>query len=274
MPLVSVILPTHNGARFIARAIGSVQAQSARDWELLVVDDGSTDTTREIVSAIAESDARIRLVANSANLGIQKTLNRGLAEASGKWVARIDDDDIWTDPEKLAAQVAYIEAHPHTVVVGTWAIVVNEDGNEIYRYRLPRTDAAVRRSILAKNPFSHSAVLFSRARALEAGGYGEGADVRHVEDHDLWLRLGTKGEFANLPRYSVSLTAWPGSLSARNRHEQFDKGRLLIGKYRDMYPGWHSAMLRAKLRLWLHRFFKYLPAPLGRAFLRLYKRFW
>lgn len=274
MPLVSIILPTHNGARFIERAIASVRSQTYTDWELVVVDDGSTDGTAQIVAKLAEEDARIRVVQNENNLGIQKTLNTGLAQATGEYIARIDDDDAWTDHAKLAAQVAYLDSHPDCVLVGTGARVVDEEGRESFRYRFPETDATIRRSMLSKNCFAHASVVFRKDVALRAGGYGEGTEVRHVEDHDLWLRLGTLGSLANLPTASVTLTARPGSLSSKNRHDQFRKALVLAKKYRDSYPGYLSALIRGTLRLWLFSFFAYVPKALRPVFMRFYKRHW
>lgn len=274
MPIVSIILPTHNGARFIERAIASVRTQTFVDWELVVIDDGSTDGTAQIVAKLAEEDARIRLVQNEHNLGIQKTLNTGLAHAAGKYIARIDDDDAWTDEAKLSAQVAYLDSHPDCVLIGTGARVVDEEGRESFRYRFPETDAAIRRSMLSKNCFAHASVVFRKDTALRVGAYGEGVEVRHVEDHDLWLRLGMLGSLANLSTASVTLTARPDSLSSINRHDQFRKALVLAKKYRDSYPGYLSAFMRGTLRLWLFSFFAYVPKVLRPVFMRFYKRYW
>lgn len=274
MPTVSVILPTYNGARCIQSAIESVCSQIYTDWELFVVDDGSTDATPALVAEIAERDSRIQYVKNDINLGIQKTLNKGLSLATGKYVARIDDDDAWTDSNKLAAQVEYLEAHPECVLIGTGARIVDEEGREINRYFLPETDVAIRRSMLAKNCFAHASVVFRTENARAVGGYGESPDVRHVEDYDLWLRLGLSGLLANLPSISVTLTARPGSLSAKNRQEQFVKMLALAKKYRDSYPGYSFAAFGGRLRLAFFSFFKLLPRPLRIGFLRFYKRHW
>jgi teichuronic acid biosynthesis glycosyltransferase TuaG len=106
-PVISIILPTYNGATYISRAIESVAAQSYTDWELLVIGDGSTDTTAGIVAEYIKKDSRIQYVKNDSNLGIQKSLNRGLHLAQGKYIARIDDDDQWIDTEKLTKQLNF-----------------------------------------------------------------------------------------------------------------------------------------------------------------------
>ena len=143
IPSISIVLPTYNGARTIAQAVESVLAQTHAGWELLVVDDGSTDGTAVLVAGYVAKDSRIRYLKSEANMGIQKTLNKGLHEAQGKYVARIDDDDVWIDAGKLAAQLAYMEANPACVLVGTGVVVADGEGKELFRYLLPETDVEI-----------------------------------------------------------------------------------------------------------------------------------
>ena len=172
MQLISIILPTHNGAVTIAAAISSIQAQTYQQWELIVINDGSTDETSDIVKKYQVDDARITLIEHPHNLGIQKALNQGLLLARGSFIARIDDDDRWGDTEKLSQQVAFLELNPEYVLVGTGVIVVDEVAkNELLRYIPPQSDESIRRSILGKNFFVHSAVLFSKKSAQSVGGY-------------------------------------------------------------------------------------------------------
>jgi glycosyltransferase involved in cell wall biosynthesis len=273
-PIISIILPAYNGRKTIARSIASVQAQTYGAWELLVIDDGSTDGTGEVVQALAEKDSRIRYIKNEANLGIQKTLNIGLREAKGAYIARIDDDDFWTIDYKLSAQYAYLRLHENCVLVGTGVSVVDEQETELFRYLLPETDANIRHTILSKNCFTHSAVLFSKKAALAAGGYGEGADTKHVEDYDLWLRLGTAGTLANLPLYATGFTLRAGSISAEHKREQFEKDMALAKKYRYAYPGYVRAVFRGTIRAVLYRFYDLVPKSLQHSVLRWYKKHW
>ena len=273
-PEISIILPTYNGARTLSRAIESVIAQTYSSWELLVIDDGSADATAEIAEGYVARDGRVRSLRNDTNLGIQKTLNRGLSEAKGKYVARIDDDDAWIDPEKLSRQMAYMENSPDCVLVGTGVALWDESGIETSRYLLPETDAAIRARMLSKNCFVHSTVLFSRDAAMQAGGYGEGEPVRHVEDYDLWLRLGLLGSMANLPIYAVGFTERAGSLSARNKQDQILKDWRLARAHRHDYPNSFGALLKGGARAALHRFFHLLPLGFQKAFFRWYKKNW
>jgi glycosyltransferase involved in cell wall biosynthesis len=227
--MISIILPTYNGATRITQAIQSVQDQTYTDWQLLIIDDGSTEDTRAVLPA----DSRIRYIRNETNLGIQKTLNRGLQEATGTYIARIDDDDIWSDRDKLALQVDFLETHPNHVLVGTGAILVDEMGNELSRYLLPESDTDIRSKILRKNCFVHSSVLFRNTGAR----YSENQNVRHVEDYELWVRLGKEGKFANLPVYGVTLSVRTNSLTAKNRITQASRAIGLVWRFKRTYPG-------------------------------------
>jgi len=259
MPEVSIILPTYNGVIRIEKAISSILAQSFSNFELIVIDDGSNDGTDQIIKKLSNEDKRIVYLRNEINLGIQKSLNRGLKEAKGKYIARIDDDDEWLDKDKLKKQVEFLEANPDYVLVGTGAVVVDENGKELLRYLLPETDSELRKKILSKNCFVHSSVVFRKDTVLVLGGYDESQAVRHVEDYDLWLKLGTKGKFANLPIYAVRFTLRRGNISSKNKIEQFKKDIFLIKKYRNYYPNYFWALVQGYLRLILYGLFLNLP---------------
>ncbi len=272
---VSIILPTYNGALRIASAIESIRTQSYQEWELLIIDDGSTDDTESIVSDFSNSDSRIRYIKNTHNLGIQKSLNSGLREARGEYIARIDDDDIWPLPDKLTLQVDYLDKNPTCVLVGTGVILVDESGKELMRYFVPETDTEIRRALLGKNCFVHSSVLFRREQALLCGGYDETMGTRHVEDYDLWLKLGIQGALANLRIYGVRFMVRGGSVSSQNKIEQFKKNFFLIQKFKHAYPQYVRAYLRSLLRICVYGFFSRLPFGFSfERMLKWYKKLW
>lgn len=225
--MVSIILPTYNGASRIKQSIDSAIAQTFVDWELIIIDDGSADD----IAAVIPSDARIRYIKNETNLGIQKTLNRGLAEAVGEYIARIDDDDIWSDITKLEKQVAFLETNTGHVLVGTGVIAVDEKGKELQRYLLPETDQLIRAKLLRKNCFVHSSVVF-RNMGIR---YSEEGEIKHAEDYELWLRLGLEGKLANLPIYGVRFTVRKSSLTGRNRVTQARRILGIAWKYKAHY---------------------------------------
>jgi glycosyltransferase involved in cell wall biosynthesis len=200
---VSIIIPTHNRANLLKRAIQSVLAQSFEDWELIVIDDASKDETRGMLAGYVSKDHRIRVVRNEQSQypDISGILNQGLEKARGEYVARLDDDDYWHDQNKLKTQVGFLDEHKDYVVVGGGMIVVDGCGRELYRFLKKEKDVDIRRYALSANPFAHTTVVFRRAEALSVGGYGKWS---YAEDWELWLKLGTRGRVYNFPRYFTS----------------------------------------------------------------------
>lgn len=242
--LVSIILPTYNGADRISRSIKSVQQQTIQDWELVIVIDGSSDVTYERVLRLAKEDKRIVIINNEQNQGIQKTLNNGLAHAKGKYIARIDDDDIWIDPRKLQKQFDFLEKNTDHVLVGTGIVLVNTKGEEIGQYVFPHSDVIIRNRILGQNCFAHPAVMYRRDIVELVGGYSEQVKHKHIEDHELWLRMGTIGKFANLNEYAVVYQVSEQGLSGKNKSRQlFNRIKLCI-EYKNEYPKFISSFCK------------------------------
>jgi glycosyltransferase involved in cell wall biosynthesis len=190
---VSVIMPVYNGERYLAQAIESMLAQTHRDLELLVIDDGSTDRSAEIMGQYARVDGRIRVV-RQPNRGVAAAANRGLEEATGEWVARLDADDIFL-PEKLERQIAFIGRNPGVRIVGTLGYFINHAGRVI---GLVGTEGPFDRVEFEKMAergepvfFIHSSTLMHRQTVLTAGGYRE--QFVQAEDVDLWLRMAEQG---------------------------------------------------------------------------------
>jgi glycosyltransferase involved in cell wall biosynthesis len=191
-PKVSILMRVYNAERHLRAAVDSVLAQTLTDFELLAIDDGSSDASVEILRAY--DDPRIRIV-SQANAGKIAAAARGLAEARGEYVAILDADDR-SAPERLDRQVAYLDAHPDAVLVGSALGIVDERGARIGVRRYPCDDAALRRAITIYNPFGHSAIAYRRDAARAAGGYDPHLIL---EDWDLSLRLMRLGSVANLP---------------------------------------------------------------------------
>jgi len=271
MPKISVIMPTYNGGKYIRRAIDSVLGQSFKDFEIIVINDGSTDDTEQVLQEYIGRDSRVNYFDNKNNLGIQKTLNRGLKESKGKYIARIDDDDEWIDKEKLKRQIEFLENNPGYVLVGTGATVVDEKGLELFRYLLPESDYEIRKKILRRNCFVHSSVLFKRESVLEIGGYSENKEVKHIEDYDLWLKLGTVGKVANLPIYGIKFMITEGGISSNNKADQFKKNITLISKFKKHYPKYFYSIVFCYLRLFLYKVLFFLPSILVNKIIKTYK---
>lgn len=241
---ISIILPTYNGGDRIGRSIQSVQNQSFQDWELIIVIDGSTDATFERVSRIAKNDTRIIIVHNEQNQGIQKTLNDGLKKVQGKYIARIDDDDVWFDDRKLQKQYDFLERNDDHVIVGTGMVLVTKKGEELGRYLFPTDDIFIRKKILGQNCFAHPTVMFRKSTIDRIGGYSEKEHHKHVEDHELWLRMGQVGKFANLPDYSILYQVDQQGLSGKNKVTQLKRRWKLCLEFKNNYPDFFQNFLK------------------------------
>lgn len=260
-PLISIILPTYNGADTINRSIVSVLAQTYHNWELIIISDGSTDETNAMVEKFSSSDSRIMFVANEHNMGIQKTLNKGIGLARGEYIARIDDDDQWTDPLKLSEQVAFFEKNPDHVLVGTDAMVADENGVTLSVNIMPKTDEEIRSKILSKNCLLHSTILIKKNIIKKVGGYSEKKANLHAEDYDLWLKAGLEGKMANLEIRSAILTAHNKSLTSRNRVMQARHVLEAVLAYRKKYPHFLIGFSISVTRFIFFYFLTILPLP-------------
>jgi glycosyltransferase involved in cell wall biosynthesis len=234
-PLVSVILPTYNRAALLSRAIGSILSQSFENFELIVVNDASTDGTRELLDREARRDVRIRAIHNEQNdfPDLSKLLNRALEVATGTYVARLDDDDYWCATDKLAKQVEFLSSHPEHVAIGGGVIVVDKEDREIFRYRKAERDEEIRDRALFANPLAHPTAMFVRELAIAVGGYG---NQRFAEDWDLWLRMGLRGRFHNHQDYFVRYRVTAENKSLRFHHQQAKVVLRMLARYRNRYP--------------------------------------
>jgi glycosyltransferase involved in cell wall biosynthesis len=244
-PKVSVILPTYNRVEYIKQSIVSVLKQTLENIELIVIDDGSEDNTENVVVGI--SDERIKYVKNKTNIGVTKSLNRGIEIASGKYIARIDDQDEWGDDNKLKKQVGFLEDNEEYVLIGTGVVVTNTKGGEKFRYLKPVTDNDIRRNMLQKNCFAHPSVVFCKDAFEKVGGYNE--SVKVGQDYDLWLRLGKIGKMRNLSEYAIRYVDDDQGVSSRKKKEQIKQNFYLITKHRKDYPGYLKGVIRNIARL-------------------------
>lgn len=248
-PVISIIVPTYNRERYIAQAISSAQKQSFKDWELIVVDDASTDKTEDVVMKIAEKDSRIRYVRQKENVGIAKNRNTGLSEAKGAYVAMLDSDDAWTDPDKLKKQLAFLKSRPDHAMVGTWVTKMDVNGTEYGHVKYEINDVDIRKKILFRNQFAQSSLIYRASVIKELGSYDPTYTVN--DDYDLWLRVGTSHKFANIPEYTTSYRVHPGGITTEKRLLAADEHILIIRKYKKKYPCYALALLKGYARILL-----------------------
>ena len=190
-PTISVVMPTYNEAEYVERAVASIRAQTFSDFEIVVVDDGSTDGTVELVQAF--EDDRIRVVRREGETGITSALNRGVGESSGRYVARHDADD-WSHPKRFERQVEVLEARPELALLGTGAYLVDATGDTIGRRRVLERPGL--RDLLEHNEFVHGSVVMNREALQSVGGYDEWFET--TEDYDLWIRLAEEYPVGNV----------------------------------------------------------------------------
>lgn len=193
LPMVSVVMSVFNGGPYLTCAVESITGQSFRDFEFIVIDDGSTDGSGELLEAARAADPRIRLL-HQENRGLIASLNRGCGLAQGTYIARMDADDIAL-PERLDLQVAYLRAHRGVDVLGGAVEFVDALGGPLGFRHYPQEDGEIRAQMLDRNCIWHPTVLMRRDAFAATGGYRE---VPAAEDYDLWLRMASRGQLANL----------------------------------------------------------------------------
>jgi len=206
-PAITVAMSVYNAAPYLGLAIESILAQSFGDFEFLIVNDGSSDSSAEIIDSYAVRDSRIRPI-HQENRGLVASLNRMIDEARAPLIARMDGDDI-SKPERFARQLAFLDANPDFGVVGTLTINIDGDGNESWLNADQPTDWEGFRDALRDKPLlCHPSAMMRTEVVRAAGGYR--AAFKHCEDYDLWLRLSERTKLCSLPerlllyRYSDS----------------------------------------------------------------------
>jgi len=213
-PLVTVLMSVYNGERYLRASVESVLAQTFSDFELIIVNDGSTDSSRAIITSY--QDPRILLVESEGNVGQPAALNLGLRRARGEWVARQDADDICL-PCRLEEQLRFLHAHPELVMLGAQAWLMDADGQPLGVTYYPCHDSISLRWLLCfENPFVHSTLMFRRSIILdEFGGYDE--TIRYGEDFALCSRLVSRHPAALMSQPVIRYRLHAGSKTATQR---------------------------------------------------------
>lgn len=217
-PLVSVVMPVYNAGIFLSVALTSIIEQTFCGWEMICVNDGSTDGSGKLLDQFARQDARIRVV-HQANTGIVGALNHGCELAQGPLICRMDSDDI-AIPHRMERQLAFLRNAPTCVAVGGSILEIDTDGDPLCCSRLPNSHAEIESNLLHRRTGLYHPTAMLRTEALRAvGGYRK--EYQWVEDHDLWLRLAQRGQLANLDevilcyRQHSSSVCWQRSAQQR-----------------------------------------------------------
>ncbi|MCZ6782767.1 MAG: glycosyltransferase family A protein [Proteobacteria bacterium] len=207
-PRVTVLMPAHDREAYVGQAVESVLAQTFQNFELLVVDDASSDRTAEVVAAYARSDPRLRLVRNEANLGIPETRSRGVKLARGELIAFLDDDDR-ARPRRLARQLAHLDRNPSCAAVGGWARRMDAQGRAGALIRRPTGPDRVRARMLFAASFKNTTMMARRELVLK---YGFRSEFPLSQDSDLWTRMALDHPVDNLPQVLCDYRVHAGSV--------------------------------------------------------------
>ncbi len=208
-PAISVVMPVHNGQAFLDEAIRSIRAQTLGDFEFIIVDDGSSDRTPEILQRHAAEDPRI-LIIEQAPAGVTEALNHGIESASGSLIARMDADDV-AKPWRLGRQVEALSQFPAAAVIGSNYEVIDRTGRVQRSVSLPTDPEQIREALSQRNCIAHPTVLMRRDAVLAVGGYRR-AFLR-CEDYDLWLRLGERYDLLNVDEPLIWYREHPAQLT-------------------------------------------------------------
>jgi hypothetical protein len=214
-PTISVLMSVYNGARFLRSAVESVLAQTCRDFEFIVVDDGSTDGSAELLAGF--QDPRLRLARNPDNVGLTRSLNRCLELARGRFIARMDSDDI-AHPERFARQLEFLGAHPGIGVLGTAYTNMDRGGRPLFRSSFAGEHGFLVWYLFFQNPIAHPSVMISAEALRKVGGYRP--EIRYGQDHDLWWRMAQNTRLCNLPEPLMRLRRHPHSITSLHTAEQ------------------------------------------------------
>ena len=236
----TVLLPVYNGGMTLHEAIESILEQSHRDFEFLIIDDASSDESREILRDYASQDPRIRLVLHDRNVGLSSTLNEGLEKARTDLVVRIDQDDIAL-PERLELQVRFMKSRPDVGAAGSHVYHMGKSPQHDRLVELPAEHEEIMQILPRQNCMYHPAMILRRGAALDIGGYRK--EFKNAEDYDLWLRLSRHSRLANLQvpllRYRFSVSG----MSLSRRWQQMRYVQMAIVSYRE--PSLRGADLEA-----------------------------
>ncbi|MFH0739977.1 MAG: glycosyltransferase family 2 protein [bacterium] len=216
-PKISVIMASHNGEKFIKEAIDSVLGGTFADFEFLIVDDGSTDLTAIMLNEYRARDERIKIITNSQCFGLTKSLNIALKQSLGKYIARMDDDDV-SLKNRLEKQLDFMERNLAVALCGSLGFVIDEKGETIKEKNLALSYAEIKKRLLFNNQFIHSSLMMRKKVLDREGFYNE--RFKKAQDYELVLRLARKYQVVNLPERLIKWRKLATSISHKNKEQK------------------------------------------------------
>lgn len=219
LPKVSVVMSVYNGSRYLREAVDSILNQTFTDFEFIIIDDCSTEPqVGEILRQYEKQDQRIKLLQNETNLGLTKSLNKGLAKAQGEYIARMDADDI-SYPNRLASQVEFMDLYDSVALISTYAQYIDSSGKHLRVHQLPEDPKTLKWNLIFRNPLRHSTVMWrNNLVASQVGNYNP--KYTYTQDYDLWSRINQKLKIATLPSITVAIRHHENSITLTKLEDQ------------------------------------------------------
>ncbi len=232
MPKISVVMSVYNGEKYLKSAVESILGQSFGDFEFIIVDDGSTDRSLDLLKAFQKQDERIKIISRG-NKGLISSLNEGIKLAEGDYIARMDADDI-SKTTRLEKQLKYMEEN-NLMVCGTWAEGIDSLGNKIKDMDYPPSEKKIKSFSLLHNPFIHPSVMFRKDIFEKVGGYKK--FFKHIEDYELWTRIVFKYKTGNIPEALLEYRLHNDQITQRRNLQMRLKGVLvrILALYRFVF---------------------------------------
>ena len=237
MPKISVVMSVYNGGKYLQEAIESILTQTYSDFEFIIIDDCSTDDSVNIIESY--DDRRIRLIRNKHNLRLPASLNKGIKMATGKYIARMDADDI-SMPDRFDKQVTYMEAHSEVVAAGGSFQAIDENGNNLYIHH-STTGEKLAKYCLMPSPMAHPTVMMRRD-VIVANNLFYDEQYSSAQDYDLWQRINKKFKIDNLPDILLRYRIQSNSISVAKRQQQQDNTYKIFSQYSPVKVSYDEVM--------------------------------
>lgn len=267
-PLVSIVLATYNwNHTWLSESIDSVLIQTYENFELIIINDASSNNIEKIILAYQKKDKRIIYLKNEKNLWLTQSLNKAISKSNGKYIARIDDDDIWCDENKLKTQVDFMENNPEYWLCGTWVILINKDWKELDRFLNRSWDEVIRKYISWSNQFAHSSIIMRKDIFDKVWWYIDNNITKYTEDYDLWLRIWKVSKLNNLEIYWLKYRVRSWSVSWKKAFIQLWNAFRVYLQYRSNYPNKYSGILK-------HLISTFMPKWFVKVLVKIYRKFW
>lgn len=249
-PVVSVVMAVYNGKPYLEKSVRSILEQTFKDFEFIIINDGSEDGSGEVLEEWAAIDDRVQLV-HQENMGLIASLNRGLDLARGRYIARMDADDV-SHPKRFELQVDFLDVNSGAGVAGTQVEVISEEGEHIDHWTPPRASSLIAWRLLFNAPYVHPSVMARRELLEELNGYSKSA--RHSEDYELWTRAIQVSCLTSVPHTLLKFRVSENSVTGSKRREQMETNCRVAERYHRVLLGDKVEESIAHFLVWLCQF--------------------